>query len=201
MTLLEKAVKAGEQQHTQMRRRLDRLERQLGVLLAAHTEKRTDLAGTQHCEHQALARRTRTIIEQGMYSFARRYADRCAIVFHREERERAPYLVGLLCRLLLTNDLPPAREIQRSLHLADDDGHIEAGLITLRGKCSELARHVHRAGLHHEWDFDHAEGAPVVPERQEPWPACDPLQPVRFLMSPAYMVDGRVYGLQIVYTS
>ncbi|MFB8037512.1 hypothetical protein ACFC5Z_32185, partial [Streptomyces sp. NPDC056004] len=80
LALLEKAVKAGGQERTQMHRRLDRLERQLGVLLAAHTENRIDLAGTQHCEHQGLARRTRTLIEQNTYAFVRRYAERCDLV-------------------------------------------------------------------------------------------------------------------------
>ncbi|MFF3784373.1 hypothetical protein [Streptomyces sp. NPDC001933] len=117
-------------------RRLDRLERHLGVLRAAHAENRTDLAGTQHCEHQGLARHTRTLIEQNMYAFARRNAERCDLLLHRQHRERAPDLVGLLRRSLLTDDLPPAKEIQRSLHLAEDDGHIEAALITLRGMCS-----------------------------------------------------------------
>ncbi|MFB7852669.1 hypothetical protein ACFC34_37430 [Streptomyces sp. NPDC056053] len=200
IALLEETAKEGERCHAQMRRRLDRLERQLGTLLAAHTENRTDLAGTQHYEHQNLARRTRTLIEQNMYAFARRYAERCDLVLHRDNRERAPYLVALLCRLLLTDDLLPAREMQRSLHLPDDDGHIEAGLIALRGECSELAGQIHRAGLRHEWDFNHTEGTPVIPGRQEPWPTCDPLQPVRFLMGPAYVVDGRLYGLQTVYT-
>lgn len=45
-----------------------------------------------------------------------------------------------------------------------------------------------------------AAGAPIVRNREEPWPTCDPLRPVRFPMGPAYVVDGRVYGLQGVYT-
>lgn len=198
---LEEVIKAGEQQHTQMRRRLDRLERQLGHLLAAHTENRTDLAGTQHYEHQSLARRTKTLVEQNLYAFARRYAERCDLVLHRPSRERAPYLVGLLCRSLLTDNPPSAKEIQRELHLVDDRGHMETALIGLRGLCSELSGQISRAGLRHEWNFDHTEGAPIIPDKQEPWPACDARQRVRFLMAPAYVVDGRVYGLQVVYTS
>ncbi|MFF3864012.1 hypothetical protein [Streptomyces sp. NPDC002209] len=197
---LEKAMAMGQREHTEMRQRIDRLERQLGVLLAAHTESRTDLAGTQHCEHQNLALRTRRLVEQSIHSFARRYAARCGIFLRHPHRERAPHLVGRLTRLLLAESPSTATEMQRSLQLADDGGHIEARLTGLRSQCSELGDDIRRAGLQHTWDFDFTPGGPLDPARQETWPTCDPVHPVQFVMAPAYVVDGRVYGRQIVYT-
>ncbi|WP_128802547.1 MULTISPECIES: hypothetical protein [unclassified Streptomyces] len=198
---LEKSAKVGEQEHGQLRRRLDRLERQLGVLMAARTEERDDLPGAKHGEHQALARRYRTLVEQSLLNFARRYAERCDRVMDHPERERGYRLMGLLSEQLFTDDLQSSREMVRRLHLPEGDGHIENALTTLRGHCSELAVEIHRAGLHHSWDMECTPGAALDPARQEQWPSCDEGTPVLFVMAPAYVVNGRAYCLQYVYTS
>ncbi|MFI0771909.1 hypothetical protein ACH4TQ_44590 [Streptomyces sp. NPDC021218] len=197
---LEKSAKAGELEHGQLRRRLERLERQLGVLMAARTAERDDLPGAEHGEHQALARRYRTLIEQRLLNFARRYAERCDRVMDHPERERDYRLMGLLSQQLFTDNLKSSREIMRRLHLPEDDGHIENALTTLRGHCSELATGIHRAGLHHSWDRECTPGVALDPTRQEQWPSCDEGAPVLFLMAPAYIVNGRSYCLQYVYT-
>ncbi|WP_328380593.1 hypothetical protein OHB13_37945 (plasmid) [Streptomyces sp. NBC_00440] len=198
---LERSIDAGRQEHANMSQRLERLERQLGVLLAARTESRADLAGTQHTEHQKLSRQARTLVEQNFVNFARRYADKCQQAVKRPERERIPYVIGLLSKQLFTQDPQPGRAIQRKLHLPENDGgHIEAAVTALRDTCSELATSIHRAGLRHAWDFTHEAGTVIVPSKQEVWPTCDPARPIAFAMSPAYVVDGRVYGRQYVYT-
>src|SRR3954452_5128732 len=114
---LEKSAKAGEHEHGQMRRRLDRLERQLGALMAARTAERDDLPGAEHGEHQALARRYRTLVEQRLLNFARRYAERCDRVMDHPDHERGYRLMGLLSEQLFTDDLQSSREIVRRLHL------------------------------------------------------------------------------------
>ncbi|WAL96914.1 hypothetical protein [Streptomyces sp. Je 1-369] len=198
---LEKSAKAGEHEHGQLRRRLDRLERQLGTLMAVRTAERDDLPGAEHGKHQALARRYRTLVEQRLLNFARRYAERCDRVMDRPERERGYRLMGLLSQQLFTDDLKSSREIVRRLHLPESDGHIENALATLRGHCSELAAEIHRAGLHHSWDTICTPGVALEPARQEQWPSCDEGAPVLFVMAPGYIVNGRSYCLQYVYTS
>ncbi|WP_328335843.1 MULTISPECIES: hypothetical protein [unclassified Streptomyces] len=198
---LERSLDTGREEHAHMSRRLERLERQLGALLAARTESRDDLAGTQHTEHQRLSRQARTLVEQNFVNFARRYADKCQRAVKRPERERIPYVISLLSKQLFVPDPPSGRSIQRKLHLPENDGgHIEAAVTSLRGTCSELATSIHRAGLRHTWDFTHEVGTAIVPSKQEVWPACDPADRIAFAMSPAYVVDGRVYGRQYVYT-
>jgi hypothetical protein len=198
---LEQSVKAGEHEHGQLRRRLDRLERQLGSVMAARTDERDDLSGAEHGKHQALARRYRTLIEQRLLNFARRYAARCSRVMDYPERERDYRLMGLLSELLFTDDLKSSREMARCLHLPEGDSHIENGLAALRGHCSDLAAEIHRAGLHHRWDTAYTPGVALDPARQEQWPSCDERAPVLFVMAPAYVVGGRPYCLQYVYTS
>ncbi|WP_406159945.1 hypothetical protein OG298_22580 [Streptomyces sp. NBC_01005] len=198
---LEKSAKTGEHEHGQLRRRLDRLERQLGALMAARTAERDDLPGAEHGKHQALARRYRTLVEQRLLNFARRYAERCDRVMDHSPRERSYRLMGLLSQQLFIDDLKSSREIVRRLHLPEGDGHIESALTTLRGHCSELATEIHRAGLRHSWDMECKPGVALDPARQEQWPSCDQGAPVLFVVAPAYVVNGRSYCLQYVYTS
>lgn len=200
INVLERGLATGEREHTELRRRIDRLERQLGTVLAAYTNSRTDLAGPQHSDHQALAQRTKRLIEQDIHPFARRYADRCGQLWVKNRHQRAPYLVGQLSRLLFADAPATPHAIQSTVHFVDADGYIEASLQALHGQCSQLATDIRVAGLRHEWDFSFTAGEPVTPDRQEIWPACDPLVAPSFLMAPGYVVDGRVYGLQIVYT-
>ncbi|MFD3522207.1 hypothetical protein [Streptomyces sp. NPDC058653] len=198
---LERTVKAGEHEHTELRGRLDRLERQLGAVLAAQTASRDDLAGAKHSDHQSLARQTRTLIEQKFLNFARRYADKCGSAANRPERERVPFLISLLCREFFAEQLQSARRIQRNLHLPEADGHIESALTALRGHCSDLTANIHRAGLNHTWDFSGSAGVIVTSTKQEAWPSCDANGLVRFVISPAYIVNNRVYCRQYVYTA
>ncbi|MFG2370473.1 hypothetical protein ACGFY9_03210 [Streptomyces sp. NPDC048504] len=198
---LEQAVKAGEQQHTQMRRSIERLERQLGVLLAARLEGRDDLAAAPHGDHQTLARKFRTLIEQNFLTFARRYSSRCDRVLDRPATEQTARLISLLSQQFFTDALPASRDTIRFLRLPEGDGHIETAITTLRGHCSDLATRIHRAGLDHAWDFAAPSGAPADPTRQDVWTTCDARAPVGFVMSPAYLVNGRIYCPQLVFTT
>ncbi|MFD6113771.1 hypothetical protein ACFWG0_27185 [Streptomyces yangpuensis] len=197
---LEKGRAAGEREHTELRQRIDRLERQLSKVLAASMNSRTDLAGPQHSDHQALAQRTKRLIEQDIHPFARRYAERCGELWAKNRHQRTPYLVGQLSRLLFAEIPAAPHSIVRTLGFVDSDGYIEASLQSLHTQVSQLAADIRAAGLRHEWDFSFTAGRPLAPERQEAWPACSPHAVPAFLMAPGYVVDGRVYGLQIVYT-
>jgi hypothetical protein len=198
---LERAVEVGAEQHTQMRRSIDRLERQVGVLLAARLEGRNDLAAAPHGDHQILARRFRTLIEQNFLTFARRYARRCDRVLDRPAAEQTARLISLLSRQLFTGTLPTSRDTIRSLRLPEHDGHVEAAITVLRGHCADLATDIQRVGLDHAWDFTAFSGTPVDPTRQDVWATCDARAPVSFVMSPAYLVNGRMYCPQLVFTA
>ncbi|MDO0912931.1 hypothetical protein QQM39_19390 [Streptomyces sp. DT2A-34] len=200
---LEQTVKAGEQQHAQMRRSIERLERQVGILLAARLEGRDDLAAAPHGDHQVLARRFRTLIEQNFLTFARRYASRCDRVLDRPATEQTARLISLLSRQLFTEaqPLPTVQDTIRLLHLPEHDGHIEAAITALREHCADLATRIRHAGLDHAWDFTASSGTPADPTRQDVWAACDARAPVSFIVSPAYLVSGRMYCPQLVFTT
>ncbi|MFK0141337.1 hypothetical protein [Streptomyces murinus] len=197
---LERTAKAAEREHGELRRRLARLERQLGALLAARTEQRDDLAGVEHSDHQDIARRFRTLIEQRFQNFARRYADKSVHTMDRPERERVTRLISLLSTQVFTDAIPLSPGIRRELGLPEEGGHIEQAIANVRRDGCDLAERIHRAGLSHRWDFEHRAGVPLDPARQEAWPSCDSQAPVRFVISPAYVVNGVVYCPQYVYT-
>ncbi|MGW0874196.1 hypothetical protein ACWD3Z_27395 [Streptomyces sp. NPDC002740] len=196
---LEFEVQLGVTEHKRMWAHINRLERQLGTLLASQLDQRDDLAGTQHCEHQELSRQTRTLVEQQCQNFARRYSDKTDIARDRPHRERTAYLMSMLIRQLLNNRPASSWSIQQALRLAEDPG-IEGAINRLRTDCVTLMERIARVGLAHEWNYDHFVGGHLDLDRQEAWGSCDPDAPMSFLVAPAYLVNGRVYGRQLVYT-
>ncbi|MFK0180515.1 hypothetical protein ACIQVR_31600 [Streptomyces xanthochromogenes] len=198
---VEKTAATTTRELTHVRERLDRAERQLGALLAARTDQRNDLVGVEHGRHQDIARRARALIEQRFLNLARRYADASAHTMDRPERERAPYLISLLCRQLLTDHPLSSAAICRELRLPDHGGHTEQAIASLRSDCSLLVNRIHQAGLEHRWDFRLTSRSRLESPRQEAWPTCDPHDPALFVVSPAYVVKDIVYCPQYVYTS
>lgn len=196
---LEFQVERGAAEHERMWAHINRLERQLGTLLAAQVDRRDDLAGTRHCEHQELAQQTRTLIEQQCQNFARRYCDRSDLARNRPHRQRTAYLMSLLIRQLLDTEPASSWSIQQALRLAGISG-IEAAINRLRTDCVALTERIAKVGLTHEWGYDYTAGKPLDPDRQEAWASCDPDASVSFLVAPAYLVGGRIYGRQLVYT-
>ncbi|QLE75247.1 hypothetical protein FGW37_29860 [Streptomyces rectiverticillatus] len=196
---LEFEVRRGATEHQRMWAHISRLERQLGTLLAAQLDRRDDLAGTQHCEHQELSRQTRTLIEQQFQNFARQYSDRTDLDTDRPRRERTAHLMSMLIRQLLDKRPASSWSIQQSLRLGEDPG-IEAVINRLRTDCVTLTERISKVGLAHEWGYAHAVGAPLDSGRQEAWASCDPDAPISFLVAPAYLVNGRIYSRQLVYT-
>ncbi|WP_157875561.1 hypothetical protein [Streptomyces sp. CNQ431] len=197
---LEFQVRRGATEHQRMWQHINRLERQLGSLLAAQLDQRGDLAGTQHCEHQELSRQARTLVEQQFQNFSRQYSDRTDIARHRPNRERTALLMSKLIQHLLDKAPASSWSIQQSLRLADSPG-IEAAINRLRTECVALTERIAKIGLAHEWSYAYTAGAPLAPERQDIWASCDPEAPVSFVVAPAYLVEGRIYGRQLVYTA
>ncbi|MFB7049606.1 hypothetical protein ACFCX7_26085 [Streptomyces microflavus] len=112
---------------------------------------------------------------------------------------RTAYLMSLLIRQLLDTEPASSWSIQQALRLAGIPG-IEAAINRLRTDCVALTERIAKVGLTHEWGYDYTAGKPLDPDRQEAWASCDPDASVSFLVAPAYLVGGRIYGRQIVYT-
>lgn len=78
---------------------------------------------------------------------------------------------------------------------------IEPLVDRLYGDADELRRWITRVCGSHHWDFDLVSGSRLNPERQRPWGRCDPAHPLRFVVSPGLILDGRLYCKQRVYTA
>ncbi|MFJ9710843.1 hypothetical protein [Streptomyces sp. NPDC101234] len=63
-----------------------------------------------------------------------------------------------------------------------------------------LTERIAKVGLAHEWSYAHTAGVPLDPGRQEARASCDSDAPISFLVAPAYLVNGRIYSRQLVYT-
>ncbi|MER8032051.1 hypothetical protein ABTZ78_24165 [Streptomyces bauhiniae] len=196
---LEFEVRRGAAEHERMWAHITRLERQLGGVLASQLEQRDDVAGKQHCEHQELSQQTRTLVEQQCQNFTRRYIDKTKYGWERPNRERTAYLMSVLIRQLLSNSPASSWSILQMLRMAEDPD-IERAINRLRSDCVAMMRRIADVGLTHEWSYRHIPGARLNQDMQEAWGACDPTAPVSFLVAPAYLVNGRVYGRQLVYT-
>ncbi|MGV4923671.1 hypothetical protein K2224_01445 [Streptomyces sp. BHT-5-2] len=107
--------------------------------------------------------------------------------------------MSMLIRQLLDKRPASSWSIQQSLRLAEDPG-IEAAINRLRTDCVTLTERIAKVGLAHEWSYAHTVGAPLDSGRQEAWASCDPDAPISFLVAPAYLVNGRIYSRQLVYT-
>ncbi|WP_405423857.1 hypothetical protein [Streptomyces erythrochromogenes] len=181
-----------------------KLEGRVNTLLAARTRDRADLATNSHNTHQTIALAYRALVEQRVQAFARaefrhsRHNDR----WH--ERQRLPRFIAELSKHLFYGNggrIPLVPELRTALGLSRDSDTGNESLRTLRSECLTLGKRTETAGLHAYWDFTCSSDAALDSERQEPWSPCDPNDPVRFVVAPAYVVEGQVYARQYVYTS
>jgi hypothetical protein len=56
-------------------------------------------------------------------------------------------------------------------------------------------------GLDHRWDFSAVAGTVLRADYQAPFGRCDPSRPVEFVVFPAFLVEGRVFCRQRVFTT
>jgi hypothetical protein len=68
----------------------------------------------------------------------------------------------------------------------------EAGRIFESAQATQLPFH---------WDYQFHAGRLIDEKWQQAWGPCDPSLPVKFLVAPAYLVDGSIYVRQKVYTA
>ena len=110
--------------------------------------------------------------------------------------ERANSLAGFLGTLLGAAD--PSR-IYQDLAQHRLDKADRQRVDPLLEQAIDLRRQAAELDPAHVFDFGFAPG-PVDPSRQRAWQHCDPEGEVRFVVSPAYVVGGRVFLPQEVFT-
>jgi hypothetical protein len=174
---------------------LEDLEERLGQVLSDKTQARADLQGEGHLIHLGLSSDYHSLVVQWMQRVARR------VVGHRS-RSRLEYDLGLrvgdFCEHLFRGAEPDVTGLMSSL---DDAGPTVRGLAeSMCDRACSLRRKISEIGAHHEWDFRSEISGMIDERRQEAWLTCDPSDPICLVVAPAYVVQGVVYGKQLVAT-
>lgn len=177
----------------QILQRLDEHERRLTALSRAKTQDR--LVSDTYLAHQEIRAEIDNLADQILTDIAARFVQADG------EREEAA-VIGRLARQLLQpgDQMPAADELAR--HMAEA-GHPGVGPDDLRSACVAASRIRSRAaatGHAVTWDYDLAEGAHLDSARQRPFSRCDAGAPAAFVVMPGYVVDGKVYVKQRVFT-
>ncbi|WP_432864897.1 hypothetical protein [Microbispora rosea] len=172
------------------------LDERLANVLGEKTRLRDDLASADISVHLRNAASYRYLVEQQLQRLVRRGLKANGTTAAKPER--VARVMSELCRVLLVEDIDRDR-IQMSFK-----ENREASLDGLVSEICEQAMDIRRTiemspGLHN-WEWDAEIGVPVNPDHQDVWSSCDPDRPIRFLIAPAYMVDGHTFSPQIVFT-
>ncbi|NJP43277.1 coiled-coil domain-containing protein [Actinacidiphila epipremni] len=177
----------------QILQRLDEHERRLTALSRAKTQDR--LVSDAYLAHQEIRAEIDNLADQILTDIAARFVQADG------EREEAA-VIGRLARQLLQpgDQMPAADELAR--HMAEA-GHPGVGPDDLRSACvaaSGIRSRAAATGHAVTWDYDLAEGARLDSARQRPFSRCDAGAPAAFVVMPGYVVDGKVYVKQRVFT-
>ncbi|MFE7559038.1 hypothetical protein [Kitasatospora sp. NPDC057500] len=201
---LEQITHRLERNQNELNGSLRKLEGRVNTLLAARTRDRADLATSSHSAHQTIALNYRALVEQRVQAFARGEFKHSRHTARWPERQQLPRFISELSRHLFYAAgtlIPLVPDLRAALGVSRDSDTSNESLRKLRSECVSLGKRAEEAGLHAHWDFTCTNGAALDAERQEPWSPCDPNNPVRFAVAPAYVVEGQVYARQYVYTS
>ncbi|MGW8700020.1 hypothetical protein ACWGOK_24275 [Streptomyces eurythermus] len=196
---LERQVLFGVKVHQEQDASIRRLEARLSAQMASQTRFRGDVASNAHAAQETIAQEFRQFVEQRLQNIARarlQHAD-CLTQYAREQH--MPRLLGALCGVLFSGATPDFHQVRALLNVPEY-GSVFETVNELFSKACEFHARSRATGMKCEWLFDFSYGAPLDPDRQEPWPSCDPSQPVRFVVAPAYVVNDQYYLLQRVFT-
>jgi hypothetical protein len=174
---------------------LNELENRLGRVLADITTGRADLQDESHILHIELASDYHSLIMQWMQRIARK------IIGTRSRGSLAHALgqqVADFSDYLFRGTQPDIDGLLSSLGKIDPEIYELA--LSMCKRASDLRRRISDIGVHHEWDFRTETSGVLSEERQEAWLTCDPTEPISFVVAPAYLVQGRVFGKQLVAT-
>ena len=160
----------------------DRQSSQLAEIDAA----RSDISDDRHVAQLDIALQYANFVEQDLFSLARE-----EVSFSRSRaprREWIPRAIGSMCADLFRVGADP------TIHAKSERRYdVISAALAIR----ELAD---QSGLHYFWDFYFMPGRLLDENWQQPWGRCDPGDPVKFLVAPAYVVDRSVYQRQQVFT-
>lgn len=161
----------------------DRQSSQLVAMDAA----RTDISDDRHIAQLDIARKYLNFVEQDLFSLARE-----EVSFSRSRaprREWIPRSIGSMCTELFRVGAEP------TLHARSERRHdVLAAAVEIRGLADQ-------SGLNYCWDFYLMPGRLLDDKWQQPWGRCDPKDPIKFLVAPAYVVDHLIYQRQQVFTA
>lgn len=144
-----------------------------------------------HLVHHGIADDYRRMVEQQVRDLALRLG---AARGARAAAQR----VAALCGVLFTDAGPDEAGLERLLGGGQSPDVLDRATRTFE---AARALHVRILATRHRFTWDARVTSPVlVAGRQAPWGACDGADPVAFVVAPAYVVEGRVYGPQLVYT-
>jgi hypothetical protein len=179
--------------------RMGDLDQRIRRVQALLTDQREDLTDETSLIHAHVAKEYSILVEQRLRHAATEFAQRAAPGGERQSY-RVARIVESLCNVLFRDGGSSLPAYFKRLQLDHGDPWA-AGIesvahesAALRAKAAESADEV-------DWDFSAELDAPMDEERQRPWGSCDPADPVRFVVAPAYVARGVIYRAQLVYTS
>jgi hypothetical protein len=176
------------------REQLRTTEARLSALLAERTRARTDTATMDSFAHSEIAQEFRSLADQDLYHLARlnSSARGCSPT-------HVPHTIASLCRALFGPHPVSEHRVRDELRYGSPvpDDRIDR----ICAQARRLRKRATDTGREHRWEFAIRNGAALDSNRQQAWSTCDPDQPVQFLVTPGYIVENRVYGLQQVFTA
>ncbi|MGW1607451.1 hypothetical protein [Streptomyces eurythermus] len=180
---------------------MERLERRLAAALAAFARQQPGMASDEHANHQRIAHDFTVLVEHRLYALARA-AVGTSTLHVPSHAGAAPdlWFLGVVTSALF-QQRPHPDSLRGALQLD------RAGTYTLASRIEyaytralELWDQASATGLDFAWNFTVAAGELLDTSRQEPWPSRPADLPAQFLVSPAYLVENRVYVRQRLYT-
>lgn len=165
-----------------------------GRLLPA---RRTRVADQRAADPDAITKKYAELADQRLLFVARELAGREVARTKASDLGRSTAACGYRLSRLLFGEAPPDRQqvfesekgVSPGTPLARDLAKLVDDVLRLRATSAHLT-----------WDFTVDKGARIRPD-QTPWGSCDLADPVRFVVTPALLIDGELCRGQVVYTS
>jgi len=171
------------------------LDNRLRTLQRLLTEQRGDVTKEESLVHLGLAREYTVLVTQRLLHLAHQLVEE-----NQAERSlKVAQAVAKLCHLLFRPHPARSRDVLNSFRLAKDHS-LAASVDQITGATLNLRQQANQTPDRITWDFA-VELDSRVHDGQRTWGSCDPSHPVRFVVAPAYLVNGRIFSPQLVYTS
>jgi len=161
----------------------DRQSRQLAMI----DSERTDVSDNRHVAQLDIARQYVSFVEQDLFSLAREEI----VVSFRSRSPRHEWIARLIasvCAGLFRVGSDPVLLVKSTQH------------DRVLARARDIRSQADRLNLGYHWDFYFKPGRQLDEAWQQPWGRCDPAHATKFLVAPAYVVDGTLYQRQWVYT-